>query len=178
MNLPNILTMARIAIVPLVVVALVQETETGDVIAAAAFAVAAATDFVDGWLARSRNIVTHFGKLMDPLADKLLITSTLVTLSALGRLPLWVTLVVLAREFAVTGLRMLVADDGKVISASRWGKIKTVIQVFVVIVVMLAEPATWVDVLVYAMVAVTVLSGIDYFVNVQRRTDPPEEKLA
>lgn len=173
-NLPNVLTILRVLMVPLVVYALLRESDAWNTVAAVTFGLAAATDYVDGWLARSRDQVTRFGKLMDPLADKLLIACTLVTLTAQGRLPVWVTLVVLAREFAVTGLRMLVADDGKVISASQWGKIKTVVQVAAVIAVIVAEPARWVDALVIAMVAVTVASGIDYFVNLQRRTDPPE----
>jgi CDP-diacylglycerol--glycerol-3-phosphate 3-phosphatidyltransferase len=173
LNLPNVLTVLRVLMVPIVVYALLREQSEWNTVAAFVFAVAAATDYVDGWLARSRAQVTRFGKVMDPLADKLLIACTLVTLSAQGRLGWWATIVVLVREFAVTGLRMSVADDGRVISASRWGKIKTVIQSFVVIVVIVAEPAAWVDALVAVMVAVTVLSGIDYFVNLQRRTDPP-----
>lgn len=174
MNLPNVLTALRILMVPLVVYALLQDDDTWNTVAAVTFAAAAATDYADGWLARSRHQVTRFGKVMDPLADKLLIACTLVTLSAQDRLAVWVTLVVLAREFAVTGLRMTVADDGRVISASRFGKLKTVVQVAAVIAVIVAAPAGWVDALVYAMVAVTVLSGIDYFVNLQGRTDPPE----
>lgn len=174
MNLPNVLTVLRVLMVPVVVFALTRETGEWDTVAAVTFAVAAATDYVDGWLARSRQQVTKFGKVMDPLADKLLIACTLVTLSAQDRLAWWVTVVVLAREFAVTALRMSIADDGRVISASQLGKIKTVIQSFTVIVVIVADPATWVDVMVGVMVAVTLLSGVDYFVNLQRRTDPPE----
>ncbi|MBJ7348940.1 MAG: CDP-diacylglycerol--glycerol-3-phosphate 3-phosphatidyltransferase [Thermoleophilaceae bacterium] len=173
MNLPNVLTLLRMVAVPFVVYALLLQTDRGDQVAAALFAVAAITDFVDGAIARRQNIVTRFGKLMDPLADKLLVTSVFITLSVQDRLPLWVTLVVLAREFAVTGLRMLVADDGQVISASRWGKLKTVLQMYAVIAVILFAPATWVTVLVDVMVAVTVLSGVDYFLNISKRTDKP-----
>lgn len=173
LNLPNVLTLLRIVLVPGVVVALARETTTADVIAAILFAVAASTDWVDGYLARSRNLVTTFGKVMDPIADKLLITAALVMLSLLDKLPWWVTAVVLAREFAVSGLRMVVSRrGGEVISASKYGKLKTVVQSLVVLVVMVAEPAGWVDALVYAMVAVTVLTGVDYFVNVRRRIDP------
>jgi len=172
LNLPNLLTLARIALVPVVLLGLLRETDPGDALAAFAFAIAATTDWFDGYLARSRNLITTFGKVMDPVADKLLITTTLVTLSALDRLSWWATGIVLAREFAVSALRMAVAEDGRVISASMYGKIKTVLQSFVVLVVMLAAPADWVDALVWAMVGVTVLTGLDYFVNMRKRVDP------
>lgn len=172
MNLPNLLTLLRIALVPVVLLGLLRESAAGDALAAFAFAFAATTDWFDGYIARSRNLITTFGKVMDPVADKLLITTTLVTLSALGDLSWWATGIVLAREFAVTVLRMAVAEDGGVISASMYGKIKTVLQSFVVLVVMVAEPADWVDALVWAMVGVTVLTGLDYFVNTRKRVDP------
>lgn len=173
-NLPNFLTIIRIVLVPVVVVALMQETANGDVIAGAAFATAAATDWFDGYLARSRGLVTTFGKVMDPIADKLLIVGTLVTLSALDRMSWWATGLVLAREFAVTGLRYARKDQG-VISASQYGKVKTVMQSFVLLIVIVAQPSTAVDVLVWAMVAVTLLTGLDYFVHTGRRIDetPP-----
>ncbi|MFY9265147.1 MAG: CDP-diacylglycerol--glycerol-3-phosphate 3-phosphatidyltransferase [Solirubrobacterales bacterium] len=170
LNTPNALTLARIALVPVVLAGLLAETERGDVIAAAAFAIAATTDWFDGYLARSRGLVTTFGKVMDPIADKLLITGTLTVLSALDRLSWWATAIVLAREFAVTLLRMSVADDG-VVSASQYAKLKTVLQSLVVLIVILAAPATWVDVVVWAMVAVTVATGLDYFVNIGKRLD-------
>ncbi|MBI5310247.1 MAG: CDP-diacylglycerol--glycerol-3-phosphate 3-phosphatidyltransferase [Actinobacteria bacterium] len=171
MNLPNVLTLVRIALVPIVLIALLQETDSGDVIAAWAFAIAAATDWFDGYLARSRNLITTFGKVMDPIADKLLIATTLITLSALGDLSWWATGIVLGREFAVTALRAFVAEDGTVISASMYGKVKTVFQSFTVLVVMLFAPADWVSAMVWAMVGVTVLTGLDYFVNLRKRTD-------
>lgn len=172
-NLPNFLTLVRIALVPIVLMALLQESESGDLIAAWSFAIAAATDWFDGYLARSRNLITTFGKVMDPIADKLLIATTLITLSVLGDLSWWATGIVLAREFAVTALRWFVSEDGTVISASMYGKIKTVFQSFTVLVVILFAPADWVDPLVWAMVGVTVLTGMDYFVNLRRRVDKP-----
>lgn len=170
-NLPNALTIVRILLVPIVAVGLLKETDPGDAVAAVAFAAAAATDWFDGYLARSRGLITTFGKVMDPVADKLLITTTLVTLSALNRLSWWATAIVLAREFAVTVLRMVVAEDGRVISASYYGKIKTVLQSMVVLIVIVAAPADWVDALVWAMVGVTVLTGLDYFLNLTKRID-------
>ncbi len=172
LNLPNALTLVRILLVPVVLLALLKETGTGEAVAAVAFAVAGATDWLDGYLARSRNLVTTFGKVMDPIADKLLITTTLVTLSSLDRLSWIATAIVLAREFAVSALRMVVAEDGRVISASQYGKLKTVVQSFAVLMVIVATPAEWVDALVWFMVGVTVLTGLDYFVNVQKRVDP------
>ena len=169
-NTPNLLTVLRILLVPVVLFGLLAETPSGDVIAGVAFAAAAATDWFDGYLARSRGLVTTFGKVMDPIADKLLIVGTLVTLSALDRMSWWATGIVLGREFAVTALRYTRKGEG-VISASSYGKLKTVLQSFVLLIVIVAEPSTAVDVLVWLMVAVTVLTGLDYFVNTGRRID-------
>lgn len=177
-NLPNALTVLRIVLVPVVLLGLLEETPNGDVVAGVAFAAAAATDWFDGYLARSKGLVTTFGKVMDPIADKLLIVGTLVTLSSLDRMSWWATGLVLAREFAVTGLRFARKDEG-VISASQYGKVKTVIQSFVLLIVIVAQPSTAVDVLVWLMVGVTLLTGLDYFVHTGRRLDdeplPPPE---
>lgn len=171
-NLPNFLTLVRIALVPIVLMSLLQQTDSGDVIAAWSFALAATTDWFDGYLARSRNLITTFGKVMDPIADKLLIATTLITLSVLGDLSWWATGIVLAREFAVTALRWFVSEDGSVISASMYGKLKTVFQSLTVLLVILFAPADWVSAMVWAMVGITVLTGVDYFVNLRRRVDP------
>ncbi len=133
LNLPNALTLLRILAVPVVVVALLGETPNGDELAAAVFALAALTDGLDGYFARSRDAVTTFGKLMDPLADKLLITAALVSLVSLDRLQAWVAMVIIAREIAVTGLRAIAAERGVVIAASWMGKLKTVLQIAAVI---------------------------------------------
>src|ERR1700729_4037324 len=121
LNLPNLLTVLRIMLVPVLVVALLGNTPSGDVLAAVVFALASATDFIDGYLARSRDSVTTFGKLMDPLADKLLIIAALISLVSLQRLPAWVAMVIITRELAVTVLRMGATQAGVVMEASQFG---------------------------------------------------------
>jgi CDP-diacylglycerol--glycerol-3-phosphate 3-phosphatidyltransferase len=171
LNLPNVLTVVRILLVPVLVVALLEKTGGGDLLAAIVFAVASLTDYVDGYLARSRNWVTTFGKLMDPIADKLLIVAALVALVSLNRLEAWVAMVIIAREFAVTVLRVAMgAQSGVVISASQFGKLKTAFQVVMVMALIAFHPRpTAVTALVYVTVAVTVLSGADYFFGLRRR---------
>ena len=174
LNLPNSLTLLRILAVPVVVVALLGETPNGDALAAAVFALAALTDGLDGYFARSRDAVTNFGKLMDPLADKLLITAALVSLVSLGRLQAWVAMVIIAREIAVTGLRAIAVERGVVIAASRMGKLKTVLQIAAVFALIAVNPApVWVNVLVYVAVAATLISGADYFLGWRRRLNSP-----
>src|SRR6202142_2047995 len=125
-NLPNVLTVIRILLVPVLVVALLDKTHDGDLLAAIVFAAASLTDAIDGYLARARNSITTFGKLMDPIADKLLIIAALVALVSLDRLEAWVAMVIIAREFAVTVLRAAAgAQQGVVIPASSFGKVKT-----------------------------------------------------
>src|SRR5438445_1860453 len=161
LNVPNVLTVVRILLVPVLVVALLEKTGGGDLLAAIVFAVASITDAIDGWLARSRGSVTTFGKLMDPIADKLLIVAALVALVSLGRLEAWVAMVIIAREFAVTVLRVAVgAQQGRVISASALGKVKTALQVAMVITLIAVQgQPLGVSLLVYVTVAVTVFSG-------------------
>jgi len=177
LNAPNILTVLRILMIPVIVVALLNETDEGDVIAAALFAIAALTDGLDGYIARRHRQETTFGKLMDPLADKLLVTAALISLVSLDRLAAWVAMVIIAREFAVTGLRSVAAERGIVISASWQGKVKTGLQVAAIIGLIAFEPTpVGVDVLVYAAVAMTVISGADYFLGLRRylEGDAPE----
>jgi CDP-diacylglycerol---glycerol-3-phosphate 3-phosphatidyltransferase len=177
LNLPNALTLLRILAVPVVVVALLGETPNGDELAAAVFALAALTDGLDGYFARSRDAVTTFGKLMDPLADKLLITAALVSLVSLDRLQAWVAMVIIAREIAVTGLRAIAAERGVVIAASWMGKLKTVLQIAAIFALIATNPApAWVHVLLYVAVAATVISGADYFLGIRRRLE--EERQA
>jgi CDP-diacylglycerol---glycerol-3-phosphate 3-phosphatidyltransferase len=176
LNLPNALTLLRILAVPVVVVALLGETPNGDAFAAAVFALAAATDGLDGYFARARGSVTTFGKLMDPIADKLLIVAALVSLVSLDRLEAWVAMVIIAREFAVTVMRAIAAERGIVIAASWLGKAKTVLQIAAVFALIAANPApTWVNVLVYFAVAATVISGADYFFGLRRRIEAERE---
>jgi CDP-diacylglycerol---glycerol-3-phosphate 3-phosphatidyltransferase len=176
-NLPNVLTLMRILAVPVIVVALLGETPNGDALAAGVFALAAFTDGLDGYIARRRRDVTTFGKLMDPLADKLLIVAALVSLVSLGRLAAWVAMVIIARELAVTGLRAVAVEQGVVIAASWLGKLKTALQVAAVFALIIWNPSPLaVDVLVYVAVAVTVISGADYFFGLRRRLAMERER--
>ena len=179
LNVPNVLTVLRILLVPVLVVALTTETKNGDTIAAVVFALAAITDGLDGYIARSRKAITTFGKVMDPIADKMLITAALIALVSLDRLAAWVAMVIIAREFAVSSLRVAAAQQGAIIPASILGKIKTVIQIVAVMALIAANDphAAWVDVLVGLMVAATVLSGVDYFLNVRREIEDARENL-
>ena len=172
LNIPNLLTLLRILAVPVVVVALLDGTPHGDTLAAIVFALAALTDGLDGYIARSRDSITTFGKLMDPLADKLLITAALVSLVSLGRLPAWVAMVIIARELAITVLRSIAAERGVVIAASWMGKAKTVLQIGAVFGLILFDPAPLaIELLVYGAVVATVISGFDYFFGLRRRIE-------
>jgi CDP-diacylglycerol--glycerol-3-phosphate 3-phosphatidyltransferase len=179
LNLPNVLTVVRILLVPVLVVALLDETSNGDLLAAIVFAAASATDFIDGYLARARNSITTFGKLMDPVADKLLVVAALVALVSLGRLQAWVAMVIIAREFAVTVTRLGATAQGVVIPAAGWGKVKTMVQVGAIFFLIAFDPTPWwVDVLVYGAVAVTVISGVDYFFGLRRMLREADERRA
>jgi CDP-diacylglycerol--glycerol-3-phosphate 3-phosphatidyltransferase len=180
LNVPNVLTVLRILLVPVLVVALTTETKNGDTIAAIVFALASLTDGLDGYIARSRKSITTFGKVMDPIADKMLITAALIALVGLDRLAPWVAMVIVAREFAVSSLRVAAAQQGAIIPASILGKIKTVIQIAAVMALIIADDpsATWVDVLVGLMVVATIASGVDYFLNVRREIDEARERHA
>ncbi len=170
LNLPNVLTLLRILLVPVLVVALLDETANGDLLAAIVFALASVTDAMDGYLARTRNLITTFGKLMDPIADKLLIIAALVALVSLHRLAGWIAMVIIARELTVTVTRMQATQHGVVIASSGWGKAKTIMQVAAIFfLIAVGEPSpAWVDALVYAAVAVTVVSGVDFFLSLRR----------
>jgi len=149
------------------------EIEHGPTIAAVVFVVAGLTDGLDGYIARSRQSITTFGKVMDPVADKLLIAAALMALVSLDRVAAWVAMVIVAREFAVSGLRIAAGQQGVVIPASALGKLKTIVQSAAVLALIAApnEDALWVVALVYAMVALTVASGADYFLNFRRRIE-------
>jgi CDP-diacylglycerol--glycerol-3-phosphate 3-phosphatidyltransferase len=170
LNWPNFLTVMRILLVPVLVVALLAETSDGDVLAAVVFAAASLTDFVYGYLARTRNSITNFGKLMDPLADKLLIIAALVALVSLHRLAAWGAMVIITREFAVTVLRMAANQAGVVMAASMFGKVKTCVQIATIMAVIAVRgQPLWVELMIYATVVVTVLSGLDYFFGIRKR---------
>lgn len=169
MGLANKVTIARILFVPIFMGFLLAGPQPiGSYIAAAIFTIAAVTDTVDGYIARSQANVTIFGQLMDPLADKLLVSAALISLVQLGRLSAWVAVLIIAREFAVSGLRLLALTENKVIPASWWGRVKTVSQIVAIIAVMIGLPFTifgvslgWLFMLI--AVILTVLSGMDYF---------------
>jgi CDP-diacylglycerol--glycerol-3-phosphate 3-phosphatidyltransferase len=179
LNVPNVLTLLRILLVPVLVVALLSEAPNGSALAAAVFALAAITDGLDGYIARSRRMITTFGKVMDPIADKLLIAAALITLVGLNRVAAWVAMIIIAREFAVSGLRVAAGQQGVVIPASPLGKLKTVVQVAAILAVIATgnHGAWWAQTLLYISVAVTVVSGADYFLNFRRRIEEAREKL-
>lgn len=162
MNLPNKLTMLRILLIP---VCLVCWALRQPVAAALIFALAAVTDFLDGYVARKRQIVTTFGKFADPVADKLLVLTAMIFLCADGILPAWAVCLVAARELTVDGLRMVAAGKGKVIAAGWLGKIKTNLQLFCVLSGMLLGGSTLTLVLTWLMALMTLVSGVDYFLK-------------
>ena len=168
MQAPNALSLLRVALVPLVVIALLVDFPGHLVAGALLFLVASITDLLDGRLARRSGNVTVFGTFVDSLADKLLISCTLIALVSMGRVWAWAAMIVVAREFAVTGLRLVAAQD-EVISASRSGKLKMVVQVVAVLALILDTGHPLLnDALVVVMVAATVVSGVEYFVRGRR----------
>lgn len=168
MNLPNQLTLGRVVAVPFFILLYMLGY---DVFATVLFVLAAATDALDGYLARKNNLVTNFGKIMDPLADKVLVVSALVLLVESGDVAGWMLIVILAREFAVAGLRTVAAADGKVIAAGTTGKIKTVLQMVAVPLLLLNNwPFSYINfpmdqILLWACVIMTVVSGVEYIVK-------------
>jgi CDP-diacylglycerol--glycerol-3-phosphate 3-phosphatidyltransferase len=179
LNVPNALTLLRILLVPVLVVALLDATPEAQWVAAAVFALAAFTDGLDGYLARSRRSETTFGKVMDPIADKLLVAAALISLVSLDRLAAWVAMVIIAREFAVSGLRIAAGAQGVVIPASRLGKLKTVTQIGAIMALIAAHDTGdwWVQSLLYVAVATTLASGADYFLNFRRRIEEARERV-
>ncbi|MDQ3631609.1 MAG: CDP-diacylglycerol--glycerol-3-phosphate 3-phosphatidyltransferase [Actinomycetota bacterium] len=168
-NAPNVLTVLRILLVPVLVAALLGEIPNGDGLAAFVFALASVTDYADGYLARRADAISTFGKLMDPIADKLLILAALVALVSLERVEAWVAMVIIGREFAVTATRMAASQQGVVVSAAAWGKVKTCVQVVCVFLLIAVDGSPlWLDGLVYVTVAVTLVSGVDYFLGLRR----------
>ena len=167
MNLPNKLTVLRVLMVPFFVLFML--TDIGGAankwIALAIFCVASLTDMLDGKIARARNLVTNFGKFMDPLADKLLVCSAMICMITTGQLAAWIVIIIIAREFIISGFRLVAADAGIVIAASYWGKFKTVAQM-AMIIVLLADFGGIFDVigtaLIWVSLILTIVSLVDY----------------
>ena len=170
MNLPNKITLVRMVMIPFFIAALLIDFPYHQPLAAALFIIASLTDSLDGYLARSRNLVTDFGKFMDPLADKLLVCSALICFVQLGSVPAWMVIIIIAREFAITGLRSLAAADGVIIAASKWGKAKTISQMIAIILMLFGNwpfyliniPAA--TIMMYVATLLTLYSGIDYLI--------------
>ena len=167
MNLPNKLTIIRVCLIPFFVAALLfdhGDNYTMRIVANVLFIIASLTDLFDGKIARKYNMVTNFGKFMDPLADKLLVCSALICLIELGQLPAWVVIVIISREFIISGFRLVAADNGVVIAASYWGKFKTTFQMIAVILLIFDIPALRMvaNITVVIAVALTIISLVDY----------------
>ena len=167
MNLPNKLTILRVIMIPFFVFFLLcqgGENRTFRMIAVVLFIIASLTDLLDGKIARKYNMVTNFGKFMDPLADKLLVCSALICLIGLGQLPAWMVIVIISREFIISGFRLVASDNGVVIAASYWGKFKTTFQMIAVILLILDIPALRLvtTLCVWVALALTIISLVDY----------------
>jgi CDP-diacylglycerol---glycerol-3-phosphate 3-phosphatidyltransferase len=183
MNVPNKITISRIFLIPIFMIFLLAPFNLGEIvfdeveipihhmIAIIIFIIASCTDWVDGYYARKYNLVTNFGKFLDPLADKLLVTAAFVSLVELGLAPAWMIIIIISREFAVTGLRLIAASDGAVLAAGQLGKIKTWIQIIAIITLMLQNvPFNYIgipfaEISLWAALIITVISGWDYFMK-------------
>jgi CDP-diacylglycerol--glycerol-3-phosphate 3-phosphatidyltransferase len=181
-NLPNLLSVFRILTVPLIVVCLFWPSPLASFFAALIFSIASITDLLDGYIARYQKSETAIGKLLDPLADKLLINSALIMLIPLGRVPAWMVVLIVAREVAVTGLRGIASIEGLVIAASSWGKAKTIFQTFALIGLLLHYEYFRIDfhllgmILMWIALAITLWSGFDYFYKFYQAQDDKSGK--
>lgn len=173
MNLPNKISIARILLIPIFLFFLLSPIEMGIVwgmktnvfIALIIFTFASLTDWIDGYLARKLNLVTNFGKFIDPLADKLLMTGGFIALVEMGLAPAWIVIVIISREFCVTGLRVIAANEGIVIAAGYSGKVKTTVQIITVIALLINLHPILNDLLLWASAIMTIYSGVEYFVQ-------------
>lgn len=168
MNLPNKLTVARIIFIPFFVLFVLNTkwlNGNSKYIACAIFCIASMTDWFDGKIARKRGLVTNFGKFMDPLADKLLVCSALICLMSINKLPAWVVLIIIAREFIISGFRLVASDAGIVIAANYWGKFKTASQMVMIILLIIDFGGVWhmtAIAIMYIAVALTIISLVEY----------------
>ncbi len=166
MNLPNKLTMLRIFMIPFFVIFMMLPFAAGRYIALVIFIAASLTDTADGYIARKYNLITDFGKFMDPLADKLLVCSAMICLITTNELPAWIVIIIIAREFIISGFRLVASDNGIVIAASKWGKIKTIVQMVMIIVILCNFPGNFMlvveNILIVLALILTIVSLIDY----------------
>lgn len=166
MNLPNKLTILRVLLIPFFVFFMLADSfgYTGRLVALALFCIASFTDFLDGHIARKHNLVTNFGKFMDPLADKLLVCSALICFVEMEELAAWIVIIIMAREFIISGFRLVASDSGVVIAANMWGKFKTVSQMIMIILIILdvEELEMVTDIFIYLALALTVISLEEY----------------
>ena len=170
MNLPNKLTILRVIMIPFFVAALLYDggaNQNMRYVAAALFIIASLTDMLDGKIARKYNLVTNFGKFMDPLADKLLVCSALICMIELRELPAWMVIIIISREFIISGFRLVASDNGVVIAASYWGKFKATFQMIGVVLLIFNMPvlSTLTTIIVWIALALTVISLVDYIVK-------------
>ncbi len=169
MNLPNKLTVLRVIMIPFFVLFMLVPVfgENSKWVAVGIFIVASLTDLLDGKIARKYNLVTDFGKFMDPLADKLLVCSAMICLVGLQKLPSWIVVVIIAREFIISGFRLIAVENGRVIAASYWGKFKTTFQMIMVILMIVDIPALSLitNIIMYVALVLTIISLVDYIVK-------------
>ena len=167
MNIPNQLTTLRVILIPVFMFFFTSDITANNIIAAIVFIVASLTDFLDGHLARKWNLVTNFGKIMDPFADKLLVLTALIYLAISGTIPGWPVIIIIVRELLVTSLRALAADNGIILAARNLGKFKTVSQMFAIIFLILGWQIIGL-ILLYIAVALTIISLIDYLIQLSK----------
>lgn len=168
MNLANKITIFRVFLIPVFMIVLYSGNPNSNIYAGIIFIFASLTDTLDGYIARSRNLITDFGKFVDPLADKLLVSAALISLVGMQKIPAWVVVVIIAREFTITGFRTIAASEGVTIAASKWGKIKTITQLLAISLILLDN---WPfrnlgirmdQIMLYLSLIFTVISGVDY----------------
>ena len=171
MNLPNKLTIARILLIPFFLFFLMTDFagENSNYIAAVIFIIASLTDLLDGKIARMNNIVTNFGKFMDPLADKLLVCSALIAFIQLGYLPAWMVIIIISRDFIISGFRLVASDNGIVIAASKWAKLKTTFQMIMAILLIFQFDFPYINIIenivIYTALILTIISLLDYLIK-------------
>ncbi|HCO19001.1 CDP-diacylglycerol--glycerol-3-phosphate 3-phosphatidyltransferase [Gudongella oleilytica] len=171
MNLANKITLLRVLMVPVFVVVFYLDIPFSNYLAASIFIIASFTDALDGHIARSRNLITNFGKFADPLADKVLAAAALIVLVSAGKVPAWVVIIIIAREFAISGFRIIAASEGITIAASKWGKAKTISQLTAIILLLLNNfPFSYLGIpmdvfMLYLALVLTIISGADYIIK-------------